>query len=107
MKAWGVVTGGVRLAVRVSPRGGRNAVEGLVVDADGRPQIGVRLAAAESGGAANDAVEATLARWLGVRPSEVEVTSGSTVRAKEVTVDGDPIALCRRLQTLTAAKVPA
>ncbi len=106
MKAWCPVTGGVTLSVRVSPRGGRNAVEGLVADADGRPQLSVRVAAAPVDGEANDAVEATLARWLGVKPREVEVTGGLTTRSKVVTVDGDPVALVRKLQALTT-KVPA
>ncbi len=104
MKAWGPVAGGVTLSVRVSPRGGRNAVEGLVPDADGKPQLGVRVAAAPVDGEANDAVEATLARWLGLKPREVEVTGGLTARSKVVTIDGDPVALIRKLQTLTAAK---
>jgi len=103
MKAWGPMTGGVTLSVRVSPRGGRNAVEGLVADAEGKPQLGVRVAAAPVDGEANDAVEATLARWLGVKPREVEVTGGLTTRSKIVTIDGDPVALLRKLQALTAA----
>ena len=102
MKAWGPMTGGVTLSVRVSPRGGRNAVEGLVADAEGKPQLGVRVAAAPVDGEANDAVEATLARWLGVKPREVEVTGGLTSRSKIVTIDGDPVALLRKLQALTA-----
>jgi uncharacterized protein YggU (UPF0235/DUF167 family) len=102
VKAWGPVAGGVTLTIRVSPRGGRNAVEGLVADADGKPQLSVRVASAPVDGEANDAVEATVARWLGVRASEVEVTSGETTRAKVVTIDGDPVALIRKLQTLTA-----
>jgi len=86
----------------VSPRGGRNAVEGLVADAEGKPQLAVRIAAAPVDGEANDAVEATLARWLGVKPGDVEVTEGETTRSKIVTIDGDPVALIRKLQTLTA-----
>ncbi len=104
MKAWGPVSGGVTLSVRVSPRGGRNAVEGLAADAEGKPQLTVRVAAAPVDGEANDAVEATLARWLGVKASDVEVTGGETTRSKVVTIDGDPVALIRKLQTLTAAK---
>ncbi len=102
MKAWEPVTGGVTIAVRVSPRGGRNAVEGLVADAEGRPQLGIRVAAAPVDGEANDAVEATLARWLGVSARDVEVTSGITARSKLVTIDGDPVRLVRKLQALTA-----
>lgn len=107
MKAWGLIAGGVTLAVRVSPRGGRNAVEGLVADAEGKPQLSVRVAAAPVDGEANDAVEATLARWLGVKPREVEVTGGLTTRSKVVTIDGDPVALLRKLQALTAVKAEA
>ena len=102
MKAWGPVVGGVTVTVRVSPRGGRNAVEGLVADAEGKPQLAIRIAAAPVDGEANDAVEATLARWLGVKPGDVEVTEGETTRSKVVTIDGDPVALIRKLQTLTA-----
>ena len=99
------MSGGVTIAVRVSPRGGRNAVEGLVADAEGRPMLGVRVAAAPVDGEANDAVEAAVARWLGVPARDVEVTAGITARTKDVTVDGDPVQLLRRLQALTA--VPA
>ncbi len=90
----------------MSPRGGRNAVEGLVADAEGKPQLNVRVAAAPVDGEANDAVEATLARWLGVKPREVEVTGGVTTRSKVVTIDGDPVALMRKLQALTAVREP-
>nr|WP_295660207.1 DUF167 family protein [Polymorphobacter sp.] len=99
--------GGVTLSVRVSPRAGRNAVEGLLPDAEGRPQLAVRVAAAPVDGEANDAVEATVARWLGVKPREVEVTGGLTARSKVVTIDGDPVALIRKMQTLTAPKATA
>ncbi len=101
------MTGGVTLTVRVSPRGGRNAVEGLIADAEGKPHLTVRVAAAPVDGEANDAVEATLARWLGVKPRDVAVTGGETTRSKVVTIDGDPVALVRKLQSLTAAKVAA
>ncbi|MGI4876565.1 MAG: DUF167 family protein [Janthinobacterium lividum] len=107
MKAWGPIPGGVTLSVRVSPRAGRNAVEGLLPDAEGKLQLAVRVAAAPVDGEANDAVEATVARWLGVKPREVEVTGGLTARSKVVTIDGDPVALIRKLQTLTAPKATA
>ncbi len=90
----------------MSPRGGRNAVEGLVADAEGKPRVGVRVAGASEGGEANDAVEATLARWLGIRAGDVEVTEGLTTRSKVLTIDGDPVQLMRKLQALTAVKEP-
>ena len=46
---------GVRLAVRVTPRASRNAVEGVAMDAEGRALMKIRLAAPPVDGAANDA----------------------------------------------------
>jgi len=102
MFAWAPASGHVTLVVRVTPRGGRNAVEGLQAGADGLPAIGVRVAAAPVDGTANDAVEAVVARWLGIPPCDVEVTAGLSGRSKRLRIDGDPVALVRKLQTLTA-----
>jgi uncharacterized protein len=93
--------GGIRLAVRVSPRGGRNAVEGLGADAEGQPHLKVRVCAAPVDGEANDAVELTVAKWLDLRRNAVEVVTGETARAKLLRVSGDPVALVRKLQALT------
>ncbi len=102
MFAWAPAVGGVVLSVRVTPRAGRDAVEGLRVDSDGLPAVSVRVAAAPVDGTANDAVEATVAKWLGVKPRDVEVTGGLTARLKQLRIDGDPVALVRKLQALTA-----
>ncbi len=102
--AWSVVTGGIRLNVRVTPRGGRDAVEGIGADADEAPHVKVRVAAAPVDGDANDAVEKLLAKWLGVAKTDVEVTGGLTARSKLVMVDGDPVKLVRKCEALVAPK---
>jgi uncharacterized protein YggU (UPF0235/DUF167 family) len=99
--------GSIRLAVRVSPRGGRNAVEGLREDAAGMQHVVVRVSAAPVDGEANDAVAATVAKWLGVKPRTVEIISSETARLKLLRIDGDPVALSRKLQSLTATEVAA
>lgn len=99
--AWSPASGHITLAVRVTPRAGRNAVEGLRTNADGLMALSVRVAAVPVDGAANDAVEAVVAKWLGIRPSDVEVTGGLTIRSKRLRIDGDPVALVRKLQVLT------
>jgi uncharacterized protein YggU (UPF0235/DUF167 family) len=102
-QAWTPVTGGLKLKVRVTPRGGRDAVEGLGADAGEAPHVKLRVAAAPVDGDANDAVVRLLAKWLGVPKSKIEVISGATMRLKTVLVGGDPQALAQRCQTLVAA----
>ena len=75
--------GGVRFAVRVQPRGSRNAIEGVHGDA-----LKVRLTAPPMAGAANEALVALLADALGVSRRAVRVISGTSARAKVVEVDG-------------------
>jgi hypothetical protein len=99
---WTPVAGGLAVVVRVTPRGGRNAVEGLGHDAEARPHLKLRVASAPVDGEANAAVENLLAAWLGVAPSAVTVTSGETARTKRVHVDGDPVQLARRAQARLA-----
>lgn len=102
--AWSPVAGGVQLRVRVTPRGGRDAVEGVGMEADAVPHVKVRVAAAPVDGDANDAVEKLLAKWLGVPRTHVEVVGGETVRLKTVMVDGDPVQLLHKCQALVAPK---
>ena len=105
--AWSVVPGGVRLSVRVTPRAGRDGVEGIGVDADERPHVKVRVAAAPVDGEANESVEKIIAKWLGVAKGAVEVVGGETARTKLLMVDGDPVQLVRKCQALVAGKVAA
>ena len=84
----------MRLAVRVTPRGGRDGVEGWSRDAAGRPLLRVRVAAAAADGAANAAVLALLAKALGVPRSRVQIVRGETSRVKQIEAEGlDEVAL--------------
>jgi uncharacterized protein YggU (UPF0235/DUF167 family) len=101
-RPWTPLAGGLRLVVRVTPRGGRDGIDGIGADADGVPHLKVRVAAVPADGAANEAVEKIVAKWLGVPRSTVEVVQGATARLKTLRVDGDPVKLIRQLQELTA-----
>lgn len=98
--AWWPVAGGIRLRVRVTPRGGRDAVEGIGAGADEMPHLKIRVSAAPVDGDANAAVEKLLAKWLGVPKTTVEVVGGETMRLKTMMVDGDPVQLLHRCQLL-------
>ncbi len=100
---WTPLAGGLAVAVRVTPRGGRDAIQGIGHDADDRPHLKLRVAAAPVDGDANGAVEKLLATWFGVARSAVAVTSGATQRLKRVQIDGDPVQLARRAQAHLSA----
>lgn len=78
----------MRLTVRVTPRGGRDAVEGWTRDDAGRPALKLRVAAAAADGAANAAVAALLAKTLGRPRSAVRILRGETARVKQIEIDG-------------------
>ncbi|OHB29894.1 MAG: hypothetical protein A2790_07695 [Phenylobacterium sp. RIFCSPHIGHO2_01_FULL_69_31] len=76
-----------RLAVRVTPRGGRDAVDGWMTDAEGRPVLKLRVSAAAADGAANAAVIALVAKTLKLPKSAVRIASGETARVKRLEID--------------------
>jgi uncharacterized protein YggU (UPF0235/DUF167 family) len=78
----------VQLAVRVTPRGGRDAVEGWTLDSAGRPVLKLRVSAAAAEGAANAAAIALLAKALGRPRSTLRLVAGQTGRVKRIEVDG-------------------
>lgn len=78
----------MRLAVRLTPRGGRDAVEGWATGADGRPFLKARVAAPPVEGEANAALTVLLAKALGVSKSSVRIAAGQTGRLKQVEVEG-------------------
>lgn len=72
----------------MTPRGGRDAVDGWSVDDAGRAILRLRVAAAAADGAANAAVTALVARTLGVGRSAIRIASGQTARVKRLEIDG-------------------
>src|SRR6188508_3185786 len=104
MDPWRYSTEGISVALRVTPRGGRDDIDGIETLANGRSVVKVRVRAIAEGGEANRAVTELLARALGVPKRCVRVLSGTTSRQKQVAVDGDPTKLGDALRKLTAAK---
>lgn len=92
------------MAVRVTPRGGRDDIDGLETLSDGRPVVKVRVRAIADGGEANRAVTELLAKAVGVPKRNVRLLSGATSRQKQIAIDGDPKQLGEALRRLVAAK---
>ena len=104
MDPWRYSTAGISVALRVTPRGGRDDIDGIETLANGRSVVKVRVRAIAEGGEANRAVTELLAKALGVPKGKVRVLSGATSRLKQIAVDGDPAKLGETLKKLTAAK---
>src|ERR1700760_3017830 len=90
---WRYSTEGISVALRVTPRGGRDEIDGIETLANGRSVLKLRVRAIAEGGEANRAVTELLAEVLGVPKAKVRLVSGITSRLKQVTVDGDPARL--------------
>ncbi|MCG6122078.1 MAG: DUF167 family protein [Microvirga sp.] len=94
---WRESAEGVVLRVRVTPRGGRDAVEGVESLSDGSPVLKVRVRAAPEDGAANAAARKVLAKALGVPAGALTLTAGAAARIKTFSVAGDPAELMQTL----------
>src|SRR3954463_12597242 len=104
MEPWRYSTQGISVALRVTPRGGRDDIDGVETLANGRTVVKVRVRAIADGGEANRAVTELLAKALGVPKARVRILSGVTSRLKQVAVDGDPKILGETLRKAAAAK---
>lgn len=77
------------MRVRAQPNASRDAIEGLGEEATGQRYLKVRVRAVPEKGKANAAIEALLAKTLGIPKSAVSVEKGETQRIKTVRISGD------------------
>ena len=88
---------GVRVAVRLTPRGRGDRIKGVVRAADGAAALQVSVSAPPADGRANDALLALLAREWGVPRRDLAIVAGLKSRNKTVHVAGEPDTLLARL----------
>lgn len=100
---WLVSNDGVTLTVRLTPKGGRDGIDGFETLADGRTMLKARVRAAPSEGEANDALIRMLAKAVGVPPRAVSITGGATSRIKRIVIVGKPAEIVARLEKLSDA----
>jgi uncharacterized protein len=99
---WRATRDGVVVSCRLTPKGGRDAIDGVVQLADGSSMLAARVRRAPQGDEANHALCALLAERLNVPASGARIVAGYRSRLKQVTVSGDPAALIARLESLSA-----
>ena len=104
MEPWRPSIGGMSVSLRVTPRGGRDAIEGIEPLSDGRVVLKVRVRAIADGGEANRAVIKLLAKTLHVPQRSLTLASGATSRLKQIDISGDASTLREKLVAACEAK---
>jgi uncharacterized protein (TIGR00251 family) len=98
-----MVPGGLSVSVRLTPKGGRDAIEGVEHLADGRAVLKVRVRAAPTEGEANAALIRMVAKSLDVAQRQVTLAAGAAARIKRLMIAGDCVKLAAALEKITAA----
>ena len=99
-----VVQGGVRVAVRLTPKASRDRVEQVVLDSAGQAAIKVSVTAVPEDGKANAALLKLLAKEWKLPRSSMEIVLGATDRRKVVLISGDAAELAGRLDQWMAKR---
>lgn len=97
-RPWTAAPGALVVDVRLTPKGGRDAFDGIAPLADGRSVLKARVRAAPHEGAANAALTRLLATAAGVAASHVTIVAGAATRLKRVRIAGEPRALAAALE---------
>ena len=101
---WTATADGIVLVVRLTPKGGRDAIDGVESLADGRCVLKARVRAAASDGEANAALVKLLAQEIGIAPRDVALVGGATARIKRLKVSGVASQLTTTLEKIAGIR---
>jgi len=97
MQAVKEIDDGVRVSVRLTPKGRRDAVEGLAATAAGGAEIRASVTAVPENGKANKAVIKLLSKTWKVPKTSIDLISGETDRHKVFMISGDAKSILLRI----------
>ena len=101
-RPWLVAANGIVVTIRLTPKGGRDAIETVERLSDGRSALKARVRAAASEGEANAALVKLVAKTLGVAVRDVSLVAGASARLKQLRVSGAGAALAATLEKICA-----
>ncbi|MGZ5940576.1 MAG: DUF167 family protein [Rhizomicrobium sp.] len=96
--------GTLSFRLRLTPRGGRDAIEGWARGTDGAEYLKARVAVPPEDGKANDALIALLGKSLSVAKSTIRVASGHTARLKTIEISPATESTAARLEAMETLK---
>jgi uncharacterized protein len=99
-RPWVVCADGLIITVRLTPKAGRDSIDGIVNLSDGRAVLKARVNAAPTDGEANGALTRLLAQTLRVAPSNIALIGGAASRVKRMLIRGDVAAVVAALEQI-------
>jgi uncharacterized protein YggU (UPF0235/DUF167 family) len=105
-RPWRIEPDGLTLVIRLTPKGGRDALDGVERLADSTVVLKARVRAAAHEGAANAALQKLIASLLEVAPRRVQLVAGSSARVKRLMIEGDGVKLATALEMQLGEMVP-
>ena len=102
-RPWRPSESGLIVSVRLTPKGGRDAVDGAETLSDGRTVLKARVRAAPENGKANESLARILANCCEVGVSRVSLVGGATSRVKTWLIEGDATVLAAALERSLAS----
>ena len=101
---WRATADGVTVVCRLTPKSGRDAIEGFATLSDGAVVLAARVREAPEDGRANDALCRLLAKAIGGPASRARLAAGAKSRIKQVALAGEPSALIAALERCLATR---
>jgi len=101
---WSPTANGVALIVRLTPKGGRDSIDGIAELPEGRTFLKARVRAAPAEGAANTALVHLVAKAIGVPPRDVMLAAGETARVKRLLISGNSPKLIAALEKIALSR---
>jgi uncharacterized protein len=98
--AWSPTAKGVALTVRLTPKGGRDSIDGIDELPDGRVVLKARVGAPPAEGEANAALIRLIAKAMDVPPRDVVLAAGDSSRLKRLVISGDGPTLIAALEKI-------
>lgn len=96
---WNATDDGLILAIRLTPKGGRDRLD-EIIRTDVGTYIKARVSALPVDGAANIALIKLLSKTLGIPKSKIRFISGKTRRIKRISIEGDSARLIATLREI-------
>ena len=94
---------GVRITIRLTPRGRADRIDGTAASGDERPVLKVSVTAPPAENRANAALIELLAKEWRVPKRDIAIIGGAKSRDKLVHIAGDSAFLLKRIEPLLAA----